>query len=80
MMRRSDANQDRGSHSARNGKGRVSNHVFAALVTDNYAMYINKCYAYLKCRKLAEDAVQEGVVAAQGDRLLAQQPKTTALR
>jgi DNA-directed RNA polymerase specialized sigma24 family protein len=56
--------QDIASHSAGNSKGRVSNDVSVALVPDNYAMYINKCYAYLKCRKLAEDAVQEGILAA----------------
>lgn len=42
----------------------VSNGAFVKLVTDNYGMYIRKCYSYLKCSNLAEDAVQEGILAA----------------
>lgn len=63
-MRQPDMDLNIGSSSARCNKEKVSNESFVALVTENYAMYINKSYAYLKCPKLAEDAVQEGVMAA----------------
>jgi len=52
------------SDHALTGTGGVSNDNFVQHVTDNYGMYITKCYSYLKCPKLAEDAVQEGVLAA----------------
>ena len=47
-----------------NGDEPVSNDDFVALVQSNYGVYIKKCYSYLKCPKLAEDAVQEGILAA----------------
>ena len=40
---------------------------FVKLVTNNYGMYIKKCYSYLKCTNLAEDAVQEGILAAHSN-------------
>jgi len=51
---------------AREGEGdeEVSNDDFVTLVKSNYGKYIKKCYSYLKCPKLAEDAVQEGILAA----------------
>lgn len=45
----------------------VSNDLFVKVVTENYAKYIKKCYSYLKCTSLAEDAVQEGILAAHGN-------------
>ncbi len=42
----------------------VSNDVFIATVQQNYGMYLNKCVSYVKCLATAEDAVQEGVLAA----------------
>lgn len=45
----------------------VSNDLFVKIVTENYATYIKKCYGYLKCTSLAEDAVQEGILAAHGN-------------
>ena len=45
----------------------VSNDLFVKVVTENYAKYIKKCYGYLKCTSLAEDAVQEGILAAHGN-------------
>lgn len=44
----------------------VTNALFVNVVTENYATYIKKCYGYLKCTSLAEDAVQEGILAAHG--------------
>ena len=42
----------------------VSNNVFVDTVKENYQLYLRKCYAYVKCTAIAEDAVQEGVLAA----------------
>jgi len=43
---------------------KISNDDFVTLIKSNYGIYIKKCYSYLKCQKLAEDAVQEGILAA----------------
>lgn len=48
----------------RDDKKEVSNDDFVTLVKANYGLYVKKCYSYLKCPKLAEDAVQEGILAA----------------
>ena len=42
----------------------VTNAMFVETVQKNYAMYVNKCFTYVKCQATAEDAVQEGVLAA----------------
>ncbi len=52
------------SASQGSSKGEVSNSLFVETVKENYQMYIRKCYAYVKCISTAEDAVQEGVLAA----------------
>jgi len=38
--------------------------LFIEIVKKNYQMFLRKCYAYVKCRSIAEDAVQEGILAA----------------
>lgn len=43
---------------------KISNAVFVQTVKQNYSLYLKKCYAYVKCSSLAEDAVQEGILAA----------------
>jgi len=55
---------NQGAAHAFESKEKISNDDFVALVKSNYGEYIKKCYSYLKCPKLAEDAVQEGVLAA----------------
>lgn len=45
----------------------ITNELFVKIVTENYATYIKKCYGYLKCTSLAEDAVQEGILAAHNN-------------
>lgn len=42
----------------------VTNTFFIDTVKKNYSMYINKCISYVKCHSIAEDAVQEGILAA----------------
>lgn len=42
----------------------VSNDLFVKVITENYSKYVKKCYRYLQCSSLAEDAVQEGILAA----------------
>lgn len=42
----------------------VSNSLFVETVKKNYSMYLRKCFAYVKCHAIAEDAVQEGILAA----------------
>lgn len=42
----------------------ISNVLFLETVKKNYSLYLKKCYAYVKCPSLAEDAVQEGILAA----------------
>lgn len=42
----------------------ISNVLFIETVKENYQMYIKKCYAYVKCPAIAEDAVQEGILSA----------------
>jgi len=42
----------------------VSNDLFIECVKENYSRYIQKSYGYLKCKSLAEDAVQNGILAA----------------
>jgi len=37
---------------------------FIKLINDNYKLYIRKCYGYFRSKSLAEDAVQEGILAA----------------
>lgn len=46
------------------GKAGASSEAFTKLVATNYGMYVKKCFFYLKCPHLAEDAVQEGVLTA----------------
>jgi len=46
------------------GDQHISNDDFIEIVRSNYATYVSKCYSYVKCSKLAEDAVQEGILAA----------------
>jgi len=43
---------------------KISNADLVELVKRNYGVYVKKCYSYLKCPKLAEDAVQEAILAA----------------
>lgn len=43
---------------------KISNALFVKTVQQNYSLYLKKCYAYVKCPSLAEDAVQEGILAA----------------
>lgn len=45
-------------------KQSVSNSFFIEIVKKNYPMYLQRCYAYVKCTSIAEDAVQEGILAA----------------
>lgn len=40
------------------------NLLFVEVVKRNYSMYLHKCCTYVKCPSIAEDAVQEGVLAA----------------
>ena len=42
----------------------VSEDLFIRCIKDNYSRYIQKSYGYLKCKSLAEDAVQDGILAA----------------
>lgn len=42
----------------------ISHDHFMNTVNTNYGRYIKKAYGYLKCKSLAEDAVQEGILAA----------------
>lgn len=37
---------------------------FMSIVNTNYGGYIKRAYGYLKCKSLAEDAVQEGILSA----------------
>ena len=37
---------------------------FMDIVNTNYGRYIKRAYGYLRCKSLAEDAVQEGILAA----------------
>lgn len=37
---------------------------FMNIVNTNYGQYIKKAYGYLKCKSLAEDAVQDGILSA----------------
>ena len=40
------------------------NTLFVETVKSNYGLYLRKCYTYVKCPSIAEDAVQEGILAA----------------
>ena len=42
----------------------IANNYFIDTVQKNYSMYLSKCIGYVKCPNIAEDAVQEGVLAA----------------
>ena len=42
----------------------VSHDQFVSTINENYGPYIQKSYGYLKCKSMAEDAVQEGILAA----------------
>ena len=53
-----------GSVNANSSEGGVSNALFVETVEANYQMYLRKCFAYVKCSGIAEDAVQEGILAA----------------
>ena len=37
---------------------------FMMVVNTNYARYVKRAYGYLKCKSLAEDAVQDGILSA----------------
>jgi len=57
-------------------KRQVSNDEFVELVQSNYSVYVAKCYSYLKCTSLAEDAVQEGILAAHTNLSLVRNPES----
>ena len=42
----------------------ITHDQFMTIVNENYGRYIQKSYGYLKCKSMAEDAVQEGILAA----------------
>ena len=42
----------------------ISHDHFMNIVSTNYGRYIKKAYGYLKCKSLAEDAVQDGILSA----------------
>ena len=42
----------------------ISHDHFMNIVNTNYGRYIKKAYSYLKCKSLAEDAVQDGILSA----------------
>ena len=42
----------------------ISHDHFMNIVNTNYGRYIKKAYGYLKCKSLAEDAVQDGILSA----------------
>lgn len=42
----------------------ISHDHFMNTVNTNYGRYIKKAYGYLKCKSLAEDAVQDGILSA----------------
>ena len=42
----------------------ISHDHFMNIVNTNYGRYIKKTYGYLKCKSLAEDAVQDGILSA----------------
>lgn len=63
-MHKADTDQLEAARKANESKEGDTNDAFVKLVKDNYGMYIKKCYSYLKCPSLAEDAVQEGILAA----------------
>ena len=42
----------------------TTHHQFMTVVKGNYGYYITRAYGYLKCKSLAEDAVQEGILSA----------------
>lgn len=52
---------------ASKGEIKILNDDFVTLVKSNYVLYVKKCYSYLKCEKLAEDAVQDGILAAHSN-------------
>ena len=62
--RQGECSEERSSVESGAQECTVSNQLFVQTVKENYAVYAGKCYAYLKCERLAEDAVQEGVLAA----------------
>jgi DNA-directed RNA polymerase specialized sigma24 family protein len=37
---------------------------FMSIVNENYGYYIKRAFGYLKCKSLAEDAVQDGILSA----------------
>lgn len=37
---------------------------FMSIISANYGAYIKRAYGYLKCKSLAEDAVQDGILSA----------------
>lgn len=43
---------------------KILNALFIETVKTNYGLYLRKCYTYVKCPSMAEDAVQEGILAA----------------
>jgi RNA polymerase sigma-70 factor (ECF subfamily) len=59
-----DASQSEDSARLDSSKQGVPNALFIEIVKKNYQMYLRKCYAYVKCSSIAEDAVQEGILAA----------------
>lgn len=42
----------------------ITHDQFVTIINENYGRYIRKSYGYLKCKSLAEDAVQEGILSA----------------
>lgn len=42
----------------------ITHDQFVSIINENYGRYIRKSYGYLKCKSLAEDAVQEGILTA----------------
>lgn len=42
----------------------ISHDHFMSIVNANYGRYIKRAYGYLRCPSLAEDAVQDGILAA----------------
>ncbi len=46
------------------GSANITHSQFMSIINENYGRYIRKSYGYLKCKSLAEDAVQEGILTA----------------
>lgn len=54
---------------------RVTHADFMEVISENYGRYLKQAYGYLKCKSLAEDAVQEGILTAYNKLQSVREPK-----